>query len=205
MKLSNFMLSLVAITCLSVSFIFSYNITAHKSSSLISLGNSYLKMPEHFSKKQVEALQMAIEIAIKDGHSNPQLLQGIILQETNAGELNSFNVAGQEFGLRPNERYYGIAQIKLAAAKDVLKYYPGIKNEFNMQSLTDEEIIANLILNTKYNLTVASKYLKVLKTVYNVPENMLAAAYNQGAGGKDNERALAYSQKVKNHIRNISK
>src|SRR5271168_3078527 len=79
-------------------------------------GSGYeVKYPDHPTRKQSQILGLAYDIAKRDGHKYPQLLQGIVLQETMAGQLKRYKVIGQEFGLKPNERYYGVSQIKLAA------------------------------------------------------------------------------------------
>jgi hypothetical protein len=142
-----------------------------------------MDIPKNLSHHQAELLSQAYEIAQKDGHKQPQILQGIILQESKAGEMASYKVAGQELGLKTNERYYGLAQIKLAAAQDVLKIFPNMKSQFGFHTNTDEEVIAKLIENDTFNMSVASKYLLILKTRGYDTIKQLAVAYNQGAGG----------------------
>ncbi len=143
-----------------------------------------IEVPNNLSDKQQINLNKAYEIAKADGHKDPEILQGIILQESNAGALKSYNVAGQEFGLKPFERYYGLAQIKLAAAKDVLKSFPMLYTKYDIQTKTDDEIVANLILKDEFNIEVASKYLRILKDQYGIKSyNTLLIAYNRGPGG----------------------
>ena len=148
---------------------------------------------------------MAYSIAKIDGHRYPQLLQGIILQETLAGEYHSYKVAGQELGLRTNERYYGVAQIKLAAARDVLNSFPWLTKEFGFHTTTDEEVIAKLIENDKFNLSVASKYLLILKRYGYDTIQELALAYNQGPGGAKahDAQTFHYSVKVMKYIQEL--
>ena len=209
MKLSNFLLSIVAALGAAVSA--SLRVVAAKPTAVISVpsdngragGGFSVEIPKNLTQRQVQLLALAYEIAKYDGHKHPQLLQGIILQESNAGEHSKYKVAGQEFGLKTNERYYGVAQIKLSAAKDVLRHYPEMKTEFKLQTDTDEEIIANLILNDKYNLKTASKYLMILKKHYRIPESQLASAYNQGPGGVNNEKAHRYSTNVARRIASL--
>ena len=146
-------------------------------------GGFTMKLPKSFTPKQAELLTKAYEIAKKDGHQHPQILQGIILQETRAGDYHKYKVAGQEYGLKSNHRYYGVGQIKLAAAKDVLARYPSMTREFEFHTMMDEEIIAKLIENDEFNMSVASKYLLIMKSYgYNTIQQ-LALAYNQGPGG----------------------
>lgn len=168
-------------------------------------GGTTMVLPEKVTSKQGELLAMAYKIAAKDGHKYPQILQGLLLQETHAGALKSYRVAGQEFGLKSNERYYGLAQIKLAAAKDVIQAYPKLRDRFEFHTNTDEEIIANLILNDRYNLEVASKYLLILGSRYKIPPDKLLNAYNQGPGGAYNANGAAYAASARQHIANLAR
>lgn len=212
MKLSNIMLSIVAVTISVSAALLTSAYTDIIPTSVINIPNDdgtkgggvSINIPDTLSDKQAHLLSLAYDIAKKDGHKNPQVLQGIILQETHAGELKSYKVAGQEFGLRPNERYYGVAQIKLSATRDVLEQFPNLKRQFGFHTNADEEIIANLILNDAFNLSVASKYLKVLKIRYKVSDAELVAAYNQGPGGRGNENGQKYARLVSNHISRLN-
>jgi len=142
-----------------------------------------LPVPERLEGHQTELLRIAYQTAKDDGLKQPQLLQAILLQESNAGELRSYKVAGQEYGLTTTHRYYGVAQIKLDAAKDVLKHYPDMWEQFGFHTRTDDEVIAKLIENDTFNIAVASKYLLLMtKAGYKSPR-ALAAAYNMGPGG----------------------
>lgn len=135
-------------------------------------------MPE----RQRSILNMAYIIAKKDGHEYPELLQGILLQETGAGLIKRYKVVGQEYGLKPTQRYYGLAQIKLSATWDVLRRFPKMKQEFKFNTMTDDEIIAKLIENDKFNIAVASKYLLILRERGYTDIRELAMAYNVGPG-----------------------
>ena len=155
MKWSNSALALIAALTLSLSIVATIPIIASIPTSVISVpaengskGNGFaIKIPRNLSPHQSQLLDLAYEVAKEDGHKQPQILQGILLQETQAGAMNSYKVAGHELGLKTNERYYGILQIKLAAAKDVLAAYPELIKRFKFHTKTDEEIIANLMLN----------------------------------------------------------
>lgn len=214
MKLSNFMLSIVASIVVGVAIGANALVTNEHPTAVISLttedgsigGGFTMKLPEKISGNQARILSAAYDIAKRDGHSQPQILQGIVLQESRAGGMSSYKVAGQEFGLKTNERYYGLAQLKLSATKDVMSRYPELWNEFNFQTRMDEELIAKLIENDNFNLSVASKYLLILKASgYNTVKQM-ALAYNQGPGGAKGQDAdthhyskgvMAYIQKLK--------
>jgi hypothetical protein len=191
MKLSNFALSIVASLALGAAVSSSIYIVPTQSTAVISVpaeegvkgGGLTVVVPKNMTHRQAELLGLAYDIAKRDGHKYPQLLQGIILQESQAGEHESYKVAGQEYGLKTNQRYYGVAQIKLDAAKDVLNRYPQLREQFSLQTGADEEVIAKLIENDRFNLAIASKYLLVLKSYGYDTIRQLALAYNQGPGG----------------------
>lgn len=135
-------------------------------------------------------LSLTEKIAKKDGHKNPDVLKSIILQETLAGSLKTYRVAGNK-----GDEYYGLAQIKLGAAKDVLKKHPTLWRDFKFQTRTDDEIKANLILNDEFNIAVSSKYLKFLEDNYKLKGRELVNAYNRGAAGvkKIDSRTFHYA------------
>ena len=163
-------------------------------------------VPENLSEKQHRILNAAYSIAKAIGLKKPELAQGILIQESKAGGLESYKVAGQEFGLKTNERYYGIGQIKLSAAKVVLNRFPRLWDKYDFHTHTDEEIIANLIMNDLFNVEISTRYLKILSDDYGYEGDKLVAAYNKGPGGVRevaNPSALHYVKEVKNHIKNI--
>lgn len=160
-------------------------VIAPKAEKAIGGGDNAIILPDNLSTKQYKLLNLAYETAKADGHKNPEILQGILLQESDAGASKSYKVAGQEYGLKTNERYYGPYQMKLATAKDVLKEYPQLRKKYDIQTDADEEIIANLIMNEHFATEMASKDLKI-KARAGKGESYLIAAYNKGAqGAKD--------------------
>ena len=142
--------------------------------------------PQDLTTKQQKLINLAYNKAKEAGLKDPEILQMIVLQETKAGALKSYKVAGQEFGLKTNERYYGVTQIKSAAARDVMKAFPELWKKYEFHTQLEEELIANLILNDEFNLDIASKYLKILNTQYGYSGERLILAYNQGPGGAKN-------------------
>lgn len=215
MKFSNFALSIVASLVLGISVSAAFYVTPKQPTAVVSVpiadgirgGGMSVVLPQHLTQRQVELLTMAYHIAKQDGHPYPQLLQGIILQESHAGEHPNYRVAGQEFGLAANKRYYGVAQIKLAAARDVLKHYPQMNQQFDLgNNAADEEVIAKLIENDAFNLAVASKYLLILKTYGYDTIKQLALAYNQGPGGARNHDSEThhYSKGVMRYIQTLT-
>ena len=163
-------------------------------------------VPENLSEKQHRILNAAYSMADAIGLKKPELAQGILIQESKAGGLDSYKVAGQEFGLKTNERYYGIGQIKLSAAKAVLNRFPHLWDKYDFHTHTDEEVIANLIMNDLFNVEISTRYLKILSDDYGYEGDKLVAAYNKGPGGVrevSNPSTLHYVKEVKNHIKNI--
>lgn len=166
-----------------------------------------VKLPKYLSDKQAELLLYAYTVAQNDGHREPAILQGLIWQESQAGGFPGHEVAGDEYGLRVGKRYYGVGQIKVAAAQDVFKRFPDEFPDFyqpkvrakqangKMKTIvaakylkTEEEIIAHLILDDEFNIRVASKYLWLMghnetkDPVFKRPTNYAITAYNRGLG-----------------------
>ena len=214
MKFSNFALAIVASLALGAAVSASIHTIPSEPTAVISVpksssvrgGGFTVSLPKNLTRRQVELLTLAYAIAKKDGHTYPQLLQGILLQESRAGEHASYKVAGQEFGLKANLRYYGVTQIKLAAARDVLDRYPELKRQYEFNTLADEEVIAKLIENDSFNLAVASKYLLIMRSYGYDTITEMALAYNQGPGGAKNFDASThhYPNGVMKYIQMLS-
>lgn len=212
MKLSNFFLSIVATAAISAAAAASFLVLPKHPTTVsyipmgdaVNGGGLVIDLPANPTSRQAQLLTLAFETAKADGHRYPQLLQGILMQETRAGEMSSYKVAGGEFGLPTNKRYYGVAQIKLSAARDVLKKFPYMWKSFEFHTRTDEEIIAKLIENDTFNIAVASKYLIILeRSGYSTP-HQLAIAYNRGPTGARSEgKVTDYSKGVMRHVKNV--
>ena len=141
-------------------------------------GQAAVVVPDDLTDDQHMILSVAYKIAKQDGHKHPEVVQSMLLQETHAGGLAKFKVAGNR-----GDEYYGLAQIKLGATKDVLARHPELWKKYNFHTHTDDEIKANLILNPKFNIEVGSKYLKLLQEQYGYNGRELLNAYNRGPGG----------------------
>lgn len=159
------------------------------------------KLPNTLTERQVEVLTLAYTTAEKDG-LKPELLQGIVLQESNAGEASAYKVV-----VDGRSRFYGLTQITIGAARAVLKSFPQLKKQFQFQTSTDEELIAKLIENDAFNLAVASKYLLIMKRFGFDTIKHLALAYNQGPGAAKakNPDAFDYVHGVMRHIQNLKR
>lgn len=159
-----------------------------------------VKLTEGLSAKQHELLNFAFDVAKSDGMKHPQYLQGILMQESRGCEGN-YRVAG--LSNRAGDRYFGCGQIKLVAAKAVMNRYPDMWNY--LESKTDEELEARLILDDKFNIRVSSKYALMM----GINENPTKAitAYNLGPGGAQgvDPNQHAYTKSVKNHTVKLPK
>ena len=155
-------------------------------------------LPPNLTPHQGELLTYAYQVAKADGQKYPEYYEGLIYQESKAGGMKNYKVAGQEFGLKTMERYYGVPQLKLAAVKDVLKKYPSL-GVFS----TDEEIVAKLITDDDWSIRVGSKYLMMVG-IGKSPEAALVA-YNKGEGGAEgvDPSTNAYAQDIIHHVNTV--
>jgi hypothetical protein len=140
-------------------------------------------------------------VASKYGRGTAEAIQGILLQESTAG--TSIKVGGVH--LPVGKRYYGVMQIKVSAARDVLNYKQSLAQQFFDRSsyrVTDEEIIAKLISDDRFNIVIGTEYfVKYQKDVQTLAEAVLI--YNQGpAGAKkySNPEDVEYVTDVLDHI-----
>lgn len=154
------------------------SVIAEKSKDGTAGGQAAILLPKDLTTTQGRLLSQAYEIAKADGHKNPELVQAILLQETMAGGSKSFRVANPG-----PDAYFGLMQIKLTSAKDVLRKWPKLFDKYGLQGRTDAEIQANLILNDKFNMEVGSKYLIMLNKEYGYSGRELMNAYNRGPSG----------------------
>ena len=141
-------------------------------------GQIAIKLPDNLSNDQSRLLSLAYKLAKEDGHKSPEIVQMVLLQETQAGGMKSYRVANPGA-----DAYFGPMQIKLAAARDVLNNYPALWSKYSFHTKTDDEVKANLILNDKFNIEVGSKYLLILSKQYGFSGRKLLNAYNRGPGG----------------------
>lgn len=138
--------------------------------------------------EQMDLLQLAYEIGFEDGgHEHAEQLQAILMQETIAGLLGRMGHMTAPVG----KRSYGVMQVKVTAARDVLKQF-GELGDFR----ADEELIARLLSDDEFNIRVASKFMLQLKARVKTDERALLA-YNLGLGGASRvETAAEYKYVV---------
>ena len=207
MKLINALYLSIALLVAGISWKFLEPILAKNGTAVISAsadnkngGNPItVKLPPDLTKKQYEMLNFAYEVAKADGFKEPKYLQGIIMQESKAGSMNSFRVAGLSNAV--GNRYFGIGQIKLQAAKAVMQRFPEMWKFLDTR--TDEELQARLIVDDHFNVRVASKYAIIM----GINENPAQAItrYNLGPGGAQGVEASShdYTIKVKQHAEKV--
>jgi hypothetical protein len=154
-----------------------------------------IKVPTDLTVRQQDLLNFAYEVAKQDGYREPKYLQGILMQESRAGSLKDFRVAG--LTNKPGDHYFGLGQIKLPAAKAVMSRWPVMWGF--LESRNDEELQARLILDDKFNIRVASKYLLLMGV--NEDPTKAVTRYNLGEAGAQSVVASdhPYTVKVKEH------
>lgn len=126
--------------------------------------------------EQMDLLQLTYEVGFEDGgHKHAELLQAILLQETIAGQLGRMGHMTAPVG----KRSYGVMQVKVTAARDVLNQYSEL-GEYH----ADEEVIARMLSDDEFNIRIASKFLLQLSTKVKSADRALVA-YNVGLGGSN--------------------
>jgi len=121
--------------------------------------------------EQMGLLQLAYEIGFEDGgHQHAELLQAILMQETVAGLMGRMGHMTAPVG----KRSYGVMQVKVSAARDVLNQY----SEFG-EFRADEELIVALLSDDEFNIRIASKFLLQIESRVRTTEKSLVA-YNIG-------------------------
>ncbi|MFC1747440.1 hypothetical protein ACFL2V_01395 [Pseudomonadota bacterium] len=124
--------------------------------------------------EQAHLLNLAYKVGMEDGGiEQAELLQAILLQETIAGHLGRIGHMTAPVG----KRSYGIMQVKVTAARDVLRDHKSF-GRFR----SDEELIAQLLTDDEFNIRVASKFFLLLsKHAKSVDRSLVA--YNIGLRG----------------------
>ena len=121
--------------------------------------------------EQIDLLGMAYSIGYKDGgEAHARLVQAVLLQETIAGLLGRLGHLSAPLG----KRSYGVMQVKVVAARDVLRKHPEL-GKFH----TDDQLIARLMTDDEFNIRVASAYLKFLRK-HKRSDQQALVAYNIG-------------------------
>ena len=121
--------------------------------------------------EQIDLLGLAYTIGYQDGgKAHARLVQAVLLQETIAGLLGRLGHLSAPLG----KRSYGVMQVKVVAAHDVLRRHPEL-GQFH----TDDQLITRLITDDEFNIRIASAYLKFLRRHKHSDQQALVA-YNIG-------------------------
>lgn len=121
--------------------------------------------------EQALLLHSSYEIGFADGgREHAELLQAVLMQETIAGQLGRIG----HMTARVGKRSYGVMQVKVSAARDVLRKH----KEFG-RFRSDEELIVALMTDDAFNIQIASKFLLHLREKTKSAEAALVA-YNIG-------------------------
>lgn len=124
--------------------------------------------------EQLALLKTAYAIGYQDGgKQQARLVQAVLLEETVAGQLGRLGDLSAPLG----KRSYGVMQVKVAAARDVLRDHPEIAS-----FISDEQLITRLIADDEFNIRVASAYLQHLRRLTGDDHEALVA-YNVGMNG----------------------
>jgi hypothetical protein len=154
------------------------NVVLAEKSDVVLGGQAAVLVPNDLTTSQHTILNRAYTQAVADGHKNPEVVQGVLLQESGAGGLSTYKVAGNK-----GDEYYGLGQLKIGAVRAVMQMWPDIWTKYKFQTRTDDELKANLILNQAFNIEMTSKYLRLLQITYGFTGRELLNAYNRGPGG----------------------
>lgn len=141
-----------------------------------------------------EAIEFAKEIAIE--HDHPEnLVAAIIMVESKAGKHPNYEIVRNG-----KSTYYGMAQLTIGAAKDVLKQWPYLLEKYDVQK-SDKAIKHALAYNFKFNIEVASKYLLMIRNRFGFTGSTLINSYNQGPGSKSISNSnFYYAKKVRHYM-----
>ena len=144
--------------------------------------------------EQIDLLGMAYTIGYQDGgEAHARLVQAVLLQETLAGLLGRLGHLSAPLG----KRSYGVMQVKVVAAHDVLRHHPEL-GKFH----TDDQLITRLMTDDEFNIRVASAYLKFLRQ-HKRSDQQALVAYNIGMNAARRVMDAAdfkYVQKVERYL-----
>lgn len=114
-------------------------------------------------------------------------MQSIAWQETRSGrgERGKYGIVGDRTTskgkIRPlGEKSYGVCQVRLSSAKDVLRKFPDL-GSFK----TDEELLVALMTDDRFNIRIATYHFKLqlnMFSMYTDSWRRAVLAYNVGCG-----------------------
>lgn len=152
-------------------------------------------------------LKLVYDIASKFGY--PEIIQGMLLQESNGGTVRSLVGSPKA---KPSRRSYGLMQVQIIAAKSIFSRYPELFVQYfpnrTVRSLRDREVIDLLMTNHEANVTIAVYHYDLYLKLLNGNHTQTIAAYNVGIGGVKklkNPSRFKYVVEVKQKIETVVK
>lgn len=137
-----------------------------------------------------------LRIAYEEGEAIgwPETVQAILLQETTAGLNGPIGDLDRGFG----RRSYCHMQIKLNAAKDVLRHYDDLGS-----FATDEELLVKLLTDDRFCIRMGARYFAIMtKLTQTWSEAVLA--YNRGpTGAKSGKDPVNYLPGIREKIHTV--
>lgn len=154
-------------------------------------GGSVVAQSYRFSEHEKELMRQAYELGRP--HDLGMAMMGILIQETHMGRFGPVGDLRHEFG----KRSYGVMQLKLYTAKDVIGFIcPDLGEGF----ATDEEIIAKLLYDHYWNMQLAACYLSHLQS-QGLSWRKTLIAYTEGLrGSRRYGYGHPYAKSVAHHV-----
>lgn len=118
-------------------------------------------------------MKLAYHVA-NDVGVEPEIVQAILVKESGGGKAKNL----------VNRGAYGLMQIKIVAARSVLKRYPEIKSKYfgNFKKLSDYQISKVLLTNRKANIHIGCLHLITYNNIVGGDWDKTIVAYNMGIG-----------------------
>jgi hypothetical protein len=142
---------------------------------------------------QTTNLRTAAKIGSVDGHDR-YLMPAVIYQESKAG-LD-----------KKHQTFIGIGQVGFAAVREVLQEYPEVSSSCGgINHKSPKNVIRRAVQeNDRCGITVASKYMVVIKEKYGISgEEHQVVAYQRGPIAGKKVKSSQYSKSVMRHKRNL--
>lgn len=149
------------------------------------------------TSEQMSLLKLSYEVGFQHGGSKQaRLMQSTLMQETIAGLMGRIGHMSAPVG----KRSYGVMQVKVSAARDVL----GRHDELG-SFRSDEELIAKLLTDDHFNIRLASLHMMHLRK-YTDNDAQALMAYNIGLRGSrrhSDHGKFRYVKGVRRHYENV--
>lgn len=128
----------------------------------------------------VLAKNLSLVFNVANQIGDPETLEAILLQETNGGRSDMIGNKDSPVG----KRSYGLMQVQVVAARDVLRRNHDLFNEYfpnrKYDNVADEEIIALLLTDPEANVKIAAYHFRYYKTLAHGNWDRTVAGYNAG-------------------------